>query len=258
MAHKQHRPPAFGDILHLAEALFLELGVADGKNFIDDEDFRFHMGGDGEGKAHIHAGAISLDRGIEESLDAGEIHDLVEFLPDLDLAHAEDGSVEEDVFAAGEFRMEAGADLEQRGDPTVEDDAPGGGFGDAGKDFEQGGFARAIAADDAEHLASLDLERHILERPEFFYGVALDDLPPACHIDCLADIVPAVADDGVAQRVVALLRPVVADEIGLGQVFDGNDGVGHGEEKKESGNRGQESGLLRLEQERFRVAGHRA
>ena len=35
------------------------------------------------------------------------------------------------------------------------------------KNFQQRGFARAVAADDAHALALFDLKRDILERPEF-------------------------------------------------------------------------------------------
>ena len=40
----------------------------------------------------------------------------------LDLAppHAEDGAVEEDVFAAGEIRVKAGGDFDQGAEPAVE------------------------------------------------------------------------------------------------------------------------------------------
>ena len=39
---------------------------------------------------------------------------------DLGAPHAEDGAVEEDVLAAGQLGVEAGADLEQRPDPAVD------------------------------------------------------------------------------------------------------------------------------------------
>ena len=44
-----------------------------------------------------------LDRGVEESLNFGEINDLVEFALDFTLAHTQDSSVEVDVFATGEL-----------------------------------------------------------------------------------------------------------------------------------------------------------
>jgi hypothetical protein len=68
---------------HLAEALLLELGVADGEDLVDDEDFGFEMGGDGDGEADIHAAGITLDWRVEESLDLGKFDDFVEFAADL-------------------------------------------------------------------------------------------------------------------------------------------------------------------------------
>ena len=116
------RPPS-RDLRHLAEALLLELGVADGEHLVDDQDLGFQMRRDGEGEPHIHARRVALDRRVEKFLDLGEGDDLVELPFDLGAAHAEDGAVEKDVFAAGQFGMKAGADFEQAGDPAGELDA---------------------------------------------------------------------------------------------------------------------------------------
>ena len=51
---------------------------------------------------------------------SGEGDDLVELASDLGPRHAEDRAVEEDVLAAGELRVEAGADLEQARDAAVD------------------------------------------------------------------------------------------------------------------------------------------
>ena len=50
------------------------------------------------------------------SLEAGEVDDVVEARVELLLRHAEDRAVEVDVLAPGELGVEAGAELEQRGD----------------------------------------------------------------------------------------------------------------------------------------------
>jgi hypothetical protein len=50
--------------------------------------------------------------------------------------HAQDGAVEEDVFAARQFGVEARAYFQQRGDPAFDADGALGGFGDAAQDFE--------------------------------------------------------------------------------------------------------------------------
>ena len=62
--------------------------------------------------------------------------------------------------------MEAGAHLQQAGDAARAVHAAAGRLGDAREDLEQGALPRAVAADDADHLAALHLEGDVLERPE--------------------------------------------------------------------------------------------
>src|SRR5246127_1372346 len=116
-----------------------------------------------------------LDWRIEELLDLGEGDDLVEFAFDLDPAHAEDRAVQEDVFATGQFGMKSGANLEQAGHTASKYHPPSRRFGDAAQDLEQRAFARAVAADNSQDLALLDLETDILERPELLDLVSLDN-----------------------------------------------------------------------------------
>ena len=53
------------------------------------------------------------------SSQLGELDDLVEAPRDLPLRQAEHDAVDEDVLAAGDLGMEAGAELDQRRDPAV-------------------------------------------------------------------------------------------------------------------------------------------
>ena len=107
------------DVAHLAEALLLELRVADGEHLVDEQDLRLEVRGDGEREPHLHAARVALHRRVEEALDARELDDLVEPARDLRAAHAEDRAVQEDVLAPGELGMEARADLEQRADAAA-------------------------------------------------------------------------------------------------------------------------------------------
>ena len=144
--------------------------------------------------------------------------------------HAEDRAVEEDVFAAGQFGVKAGADLEQAGDAAAQHDPPLGRLGDAAQDLEQRALAGAVAADDAQDLALLDLEADILERPEFLDLVALNDLSSANDVDSFAGDVADLTPNHVAQsRIVraALAAGLMAHQVFFGQVFDGDDCVGH-------------------------------
>jgi hypothetical protein len=161
---------ALGDVLHFAEALFLELGIAHGEHLINDEDLRLQVRGDGEGEADVHAAGVMLDRRVEEHLGFRKGDDLVELAVDLLAGHAEDGAVEVDILAAGKLGMEAGADLEKAGDAALDIDASGGGLGDAAEDLQEGRFARAVATDDADDFARRDVEGDILECPEILRG----------------------------------------------------------------------------------------
>ena len=75
--------PRSRDVPHLAEALLLELRVADRQHLVDDENLGLQMRRNGEGEAHVHAARIALHRRVEELLDAGEVDDLVELAVDL-------------------------------------------------------------------------------------------------------------------------------------------------------------------------------
>ena len=78
----------------------------------------------------------------------------------------EDRPVEEDVLPARQLRVEAGAELEQGGHLAVDLDGALVGAEDLGQALEHGALAGAVLADQAEGLALVDLERHVLEGPE--------------------------------------------------------------------------------------------
>ena len=70
--------PSLGHVAHLAQALLLELDVADGQHLVDDQDVGLEVRRDGERQAHVHAAGVALDRRVEELSDLGEGDDLVE------------------------------------------------------------------------------------------------------------------------------------------------------------------------------------
>src|SRR5271168_2398029 len=43
MGDEDHGAAGAGDVAHFAEAFFLEIYVADGQDFVDEEDFRFEV-----------------------------------------------------------------------------------------------------------------------------------------------------------------------------------------------------------------------
>ncbi len=169
VAHKQNRAAFLARyLIHFAEAFLLELRVADGEDFIDDEDVRLHMRGYRECEADIHAARVVLHGCIQEFLDAGEGDDSIKLSGDLFFLHAENGAVQEYVLAARELRVETGTDFEEGADAAAQDDLTFGGRSNLREYFEECGFAGTVRTDDADDFAALHREVHIFEGPEFF------------------------------------------------------------------------------------------
>src|SRR6185369_1317374 len=78
------------------------------------------------------------------------------------------GRVHVDVFDAGEFRIKAGAQFEQRGDPSFMPNFTVRGFERTGDNLQQRGLAATVGPDDADHVALVDFKRDILQRPKLF------------------------------------------------------------------------------------------
>src|ERR1700704_1028899 len=94
VAYENDGTPFFRrDVFHLSHTLFLKLGVADSKDFIDQQNFRIEMGRDGKGEPHVHAARVSFHRRIEKLLDLGEGDNVVEFSADFGPGHAENCTV---------------------------------------------------------------------------------------------------------------------------------------------------------------------
>ena len=119
------------------------------------------MRGDGEGEAQVHAARVVLHGGIDELFDLGKGDDLVEFLDNFQARHAEKGAVENNIFAAREIRMKSGANFQQRCDSAPQCHPAGRRGCNSAKQFEQGGFACTISADDSDNFAGLNLEGYV-------------------------------------------------------------------------------------------------
>jgi hypothetical protein len=109
---------------------------------------------------------MPLHRRVEEFPDTGEFDDLVELRLNLTPLHSEDGAVEEDVLAAGQLGIEAGAYLEQAADAAADDRASLGRRRDPRQHLQERRLAGAVRADHAEHLALVDLEADVPQRPD--------------------------------------------------------------------------------------------
>ncbi len=111
---------AFGaEFVHLSHAALAEVDVADCERFVDQENLGIDVDGDGEGEPDGHAARIGFDGLVDEVADFGEGFDFRVAGVDFGGGEAEDGGVKIDVFATGEFGVEAGTEFEKCGDAAI-------------------------------------------------------------------------------------------------------------------------------------------
>src|SRR5882724_3283705 len=135
MTHKQNRPSLPRHIAHLTETFLLKRRVAYRQHFIYQKNLGLEMCRDREGKPNVHAARVMFDRRVDELFNLGKSHYFVKLACDLGALHAEYRAVEIDVFATGQFRMKAGANLKQRANAAVNVGVARRWFSDAREDL---------------------------------------------------------------------------------------------------------------------------
>ena len=167
MAHKQHGYVAgIYEALDAALALLLEKHVAHRERLVDDEDVGLHHGGDGERDTRHHTRGVVLHGHVEEVAQLGEVHNLVKvFFHEL-LGVTQKRTVEEDVLTRGELEVETSAQLNEGRDVTTNCHGALRGLEHAGNDLEHGGFTGTVGSHQADDLALLNLEAHVLQSME--------------------------------------------------------------------------------------------
>src|SRR5262245_25422674 len=162
MANEQHSPPAPGHVLHLCQALFLKTCVTNCQNFIYQQDISFQMRRNRERQPHIHARRVVFHGRVDESFNISKTHHFIEFLSDLSAPHAQNCSVEKNIFTPRQFRMKPGAHFEQTRNSPSYGHPPLARHYDAAQDLQKRTLAGAIAPDDADNLSTFDFEAEIL------------------------------------------------------------------------------------------------
>src|SRR5438046_10467213 len=76
MRDKKQRCPLFPECLDSRHALVLEIRIADGKRFIDDEEVRTYRGRNTERQTHLHTARVHPNRLIEVRSDFREALDI--------------------------------------------------------------------------------------------------------------------------------------------------------------------------------------
>ncbi len=162
------------DSLEIIITFLLEGSVTDSEDLIEKQDVTFGANGNGKGEADLHAAGEVFEFLIHERLELGKFDDFVVHFVHFFVGEAEHGTVEVDVFATREFRVETDAEFNEGDEGAIDLDGTFVGEIDFSHGFEQSGFAGAVAADDANKFAAADGERNAVE--DFLLRIAFDAL----------------------------------------------------------------------------------
>ena len=168
---------AVDDLLHFVLALFSERAVSYGEHLVQNQDVRVDQAGDGEGQAGLHAGGELFEGAVLEFLELGKVDDLVVGVVHELPGVAQHGPPEVGVLPDGQVPVKAAAQLQQGGDGALPADEALGGLHNAGDDLQEGGFARPIGADDAQHVSLFQGEGHVPVGPELHDLIVVGELP---------------------------------------------------------------------------------
>ena len=157
------------------DAFFLEMLVAHGQGFVDDQHIGLHRRDQCKRQPHRHARRIGFDRPVQRLAQLAKLDDAGLQPRHFGMVDADQATAKIQVVAATEVGVKARAQLQNGRHAAHSLNAARAGLQGAGQQFEQRAFARAVVADHANALATLQLERHIAQRPvAAVAGVARD------------------------------------------------------------------------------------
>jgi hypothetical protein len=161
----QHQDAGTGNhVLHPLLRLVRELGVAHRQPLVHQQYVGLDAGRDRERQPHQHAGGVGAHRHVDVLAQAAELADLGRESVDLLLAHAHHQAAQHDVLDASGIRLDAKRRVDQAGHGALAHEFARGGLVHPGKGAQQRRLARSVVANQAEAIATLELECDVAER----------------------------------------------------------------------------------------------
>lgn len=141
----------------------LEGSVTNGEDFVKDEDVALGADSNREGEADLHTGRVVFELLVHKIFELGEFDNIVIHSGDLGITEAEHGAVQIDVLATSEFHIETDTKFDEGDEITIDGDLAGAGIINTGENFQEGGLAGAITANDANEFAFFDFKIDVIK-----------------------------------------------------------------------------------------------
>ena len=112
MRDEQHRLAEGNQLAQAFERPPPERRVADRQHLVDEHDVGIAVDGDAEAEPGIQAGRVAFHGRVDQLLDLGKLHDLVEAAVDVAAGQTEQAGAKMHVLAASELGMKSRAQLD--------------------------------------------------------------------------------------------------------------------------------------------------
>ncbi len=110
----QNRGVSFIDnLFHAIEAFLLEHRISYRQHFVENDNLRIQVGRDRKGQSNIHPAGVIFHWNIDELLQSGEFHDLIEPFAHFFSGKPKHGSVQVNVIPTGKFGMKTGPNFQE-------------------------------------------------------------------------------------------------------------------------------------------------
>src|SRR5690606_2452554 len=134
------------------------------QRLVHQKNIGISVNGNGKRQAHHHPGRIGTQRLADKASEFSEFNDVIPATTEFFLRHSQQQPVGADIGKSAHGKVEAGTQLQQTGDATTGVDSAAIRKYSTVKNFEQGGFAGAVAANKAQGFTVGHLKGNILQR----------------------------------------------------------------------------------------------
>lgn len=164
------------EFVYFFGAFFAEGYVAHAEHLVDEHYIGIDVHGYREAQSRDHTGGIIFEGNVHEFAELREFHYTLVFTEHFAVRESHHRAVQEYVFLACGVHIEARAEFEQGNDVALGEGDTLGGADDAGDDFEERGFTRAVAPDEGETFAAVHAEVDVFQDLELFIAdLAFDE-----------------------------------------------------------------------------------
>ena len=171
VGHQNAGHAAFQDGLHLIPALLAECAIAHAQHLVQNQQLCVVAQRQRQQILYLHAAGQLLERAVLKILQLRKFDDLIIFFVHESAGITQQRAAQVGVLPDSQLAIKTTGQFQQRSHAAVDLHVALRGHHNAGNGLEQRALARAVGADDAQHVPLFQRKGHVFIGPEFVYVV---------------------------------------------------------------------------------------